>query len=927
MSQTCYIALAQFATLRVHPVKAATHDSFWVVTIIFLGGCAALFSTHSWLRLMQIEIPGYRIIRTLGKGGMASVYLAIQESFEREVALKIMAPDLVTDATFGDRFLREARIVSRLVHPNIVTVYDVGIHDGHYFLSMEYVPGQDLTRKRYELSLTDNLLVIKDIARALDFAGKKGYVHRDVKPENIMLQEESGRAVLMDFGIARISDTASGMTQTGMAIGTPHYMSPEQAKGQAVDARADLYSLGVVLFLLLTGRVPYHADSAVVVGIMHVSEDIPRLPPALKVFQSIVDRVLAKNPAERYQTGADLIADIDALTMQDIAAAEQDYACELAELVARETGVDYSATPAPINASINAAIIEDTPIDSVPTTPSAATMLTPRAAPNLSDAMLAELNDAPVDENSHSAQSHSIPISEVLAVSAEDRVGQHNANETEKSATRSYLFVVVILVLAVGGFYWLTELKKVSQDNLPVVAKQMTTEENFETLAPQNIADVPTGLAVPEPVIEPPVSAWITQAANLRAQIEQDLARLSELAPELVSIYRSAIQSIHPLEQQTAQTGLDELQNIYATQLSAAIDAQEMTRARALAESALELFAQAERTPALREILAYKDHDDGIAKQLQQAEGYFAQDALSSPEGANALELYQAVLQLEPDNTLAQSGIEKIALRYGELASAQQERGNLNPALNYVTQGLALAADNADLLQQRQELEKLLQVQQQQRAAEQRVIANAQAQRAAGKLIAPRGDNALETYRELLVRNGQHAAARKGVADIESALAQDLKLLIQNEDFAAATSKLASARESFPQSKQLLALSVELDEAISNIAPAVTRLSVTSEEVGQLVAQELAIAPDRSIYIGFEYRNFKTDASVIQAILYDGARSHQLMQVPVVISGAEGTQFFRIDQPVNGFAEGGYNIDLLFDNDLLISSKFNVKKK
>src|SRR5690606_23104402 len=220
------------------------------------GWLYALFLTNSWLRLMQIEILGYRIIRVLGKGGMASVYLAIQESFGREVALKVMSPDLSKDAGFGERFLHEARIVSRLVHPNIVTVYDVGIHDGYYFLSMEYVPGQDLTRKRYELSLTDNLLVIKDIARALDFAGKKGYVHRDVKPENIMLHEESGRAVLMDFGIARISDTASGMTQTGMAIGTPLYLSPEQAKGQTVDTRADLYSLGVVLFLLLTGRVP-----------------------------------------------------------------------------------------------------------------------------------------------------------------------------------------------------------------------------------------------------------------------------------------------------------------------------------------------------------------------------------------------------------------------------------------------------------------------------------------------------------------------------------------------------------------------------------------------------------------------------------------------------------------------------------------------
>lgn len=272
---------------------------------------------------MQIEIPGYRILRTLGKGGMASVFLAIQESFEREVALKVMSPELSSDESFGERFLREAKIVSRLVHPNIVTVFDVGIYNGYYFLSMEYVPGQDLTHKRHELTLCENLQVIKDVARALDFAGRKGYVHRDVKPENIMFHEESGRPVLMDFGIARPSDISSGMTQTGMAIGTPHYMSPEQAKGLPVDSRADLYSLGVVLYLLLTGRVPYDADSAVVVGIMHVSDDIPKLPNFLSIFQSIIEKVLAKNPANRYQAGVELIADLDSLRYEEIAVAAE----------------------------------------------------------------------------------------------------------------------------------------------------------------------------------------------------------------------------------------------------------------------------------------------------------------------------------------------------------------------------------------------------------------------------------------------------------------------------------------------------------------------------------------------------------------------------------------------------------------------------
>lgn len=249
---------------------------------------------------------------------MAEVYLAIQQSFEREVALKILASDLAEDTTFTERFISEARIVSRLVHPNIVTVYDVGVEGRHHYLSMEYIPGLDLKQARYNLPLSRRLAAVKDIARALNFAGRKGYVHRDVKPDNIMLHAEDGRAVLMDFGIARPSGGLAGMTQTGTTLGTPHYMSPEQARGWGVDPRSDLYSLGVVLYLLLVGRVPFDADSAVAVGVQHVSEPIPRLPSELGVFQSVLDRVLAKNPEHRYQTGGDFVKALEALPSDEL---------------------------------------------------------------------------------------------------------------------------------------------------------------------------------------------------------------------------------------------------------------------------------------------------------------------------------------------------------------------------------------------------------------------------------------------------------------------------------------------------------------------------------------------------------------------------------------------------------------------------------
>ena len=264
-----------------------------------------------------MSIPGYRIVRTLGEGGMATVYLAIQENFQREVALKIMSPLLGRgDSSYGERFLREARIVAQLNHPHIVAVYDVGVHEQQHYLAMEYVAGEDLRSRHLKLNLKQSLSAVKQVALALDYAHKKGYVHRDIKPENVLLNEDSSRAVLTDFGIARPSGVESGLTQTGTAIGTPSYMSPEQALGKPLDHRTDLYSLGVVLYFLLVGDVPFTADSAVAVGIKHAVEPIPRLPAPLTRFQLIIDKALAKAADKRFQSGTEFAEAIDQLITQ-----------------------------------------------------------------------------------------------------------------------------------------------------------------------------------------------------------------------------------------------------------------------------------------------------------------------------------------------------------------------------------------------------------------------------------------------------------------------------------------------------------------------------------------------------------------------------------------------------------------------------------
>ena len=269
----------------------------------------------------MIEIPGYLILRQLGRGGMATVYLATQESVQRDVALKVMSPTLLADPDFGERFLREARIAAKLHHRNVVAVHDVGRSGDYHYIAMEYIGGGQLLDKDGKpRPVPFALRAIREIGMALHYAHAKGFVHRDVKPDNVLMRED-GSAALTDFGIARASDSATHMTRTGTVIGTPHYMSPEQARGRQLDGRSDLYSLGIVLYELLVGRVPFHADDSLAVGIMHITQPIPVLPEHLAALQPLLDRMLAKRPEDRFQDGQALA---DAIEQIEIAIARGD---------------------------------------------------------------------------------------------------------------------------------------------------------------------------------------------------------------------------------------------------------------------------------------------------------------------------------------------------------------------------------------------------------------------------------------------------------------------------------------------------------------------------------------------------------------------------------------------------------------------------
>ena len=252
------------------------------------------------------QIPGYRIERIIGKGAMSTVYLAVQESLDRRVVLKVLAPSLAADPTFNKRFVKEGKIVAKLAHPHIVTIYDTGVHQDCSYIAMEYLEAGTLKERiKAGLSPEQAVKILVQIAQALGYAHRQNCIHRDIKPANILFRDPE-TAVLSDFGIAKNLEDKTQLTAAGWRIGTPNYMSPEQALGKPVDARCDLYSLGVVFYEALTGSRPFKGADAFETAILHVKGPIPILPEPLRRFQPVIDRLLAKTPEARFANAEEL---------------------------------------------------------------------------------------------------------------------------------------------------------------------------------------------------------------------------------------------------------------------------------------------------------------------------------------------------------------------------------------------------------------------------------------------------------------------------------------------------------------------------------------------------------------------------------------------------------------------------------------------
>ena len=259
------------------------------------------------------EIPGYRVLRRIGKGGMSQVYLGVQESLDRQVAVKVMSPAALTDEISKQRFEHEARTIAKLEHPCIVGIHEVGrTRQGLLYYVLPYLAKGHLGQRDFTHDEGRVVEVLRSLLSALEYAHARGIVHRDVKAENVLF-DNADRPLLTDFGIALSKRDSTRITTAGLAVGSGGYMAPEQARGEVVDGRADLYSVGVLAYELLMGKLPYQAADPLALALMHAQDPVPRLPPEKRHWQPFIDRAMAKSPDNRYRNAQQMLGALNQL--------------------------------------------------------------------------------------------------------------------------------------------------------------------------------------------------------------------------------------------------------------------------------------------------------------------------------------------------------------------------------------------------------------------------------------------------------------------------------------------------------------------------------------------------------------------------------------------------------------------------------------
>ena len=631
------------------------------------------------------DIPGHVLHEQIGKGGASAVYLAEQSDGPGPVAVRF-----IPRFSAIEQFLRGGSIHRQMRHKNIASLLDLGECPDGAFQAVEYLPGGDLNNRLISgVHIQTLLKVVKDVARALDYVQESGYVHGDVKPENILFRA-NGSAVLCDFDLAVAKGESSGNASTMTVRGTPEYMSPEQAAGRPLDGRADLYSLGVVLYRLLTGDLPYRAESAVSIGIKHLQDPVPRLPSYLSAFQSVIDKALAKRPDQRFQTGAAMVAAIDGVRDTD-------------------TVPQLTVKTKPISTAEIMAVGGDllsTPLDQSRQERRSALMRRRRRLRNVAVTAVVLIG---LGAGGYYAYESGVIAPEqllsqlgigedpqVAAAWSEARSLRQDPNQGLSSIAAGYR-----RVLALDPDH---EQARAEVDTLAADWRESISE----SLLAGNLELAETRLQEASEVFPNDVE-WVQLNVSLQNRQRAERIMVSTqglLTSNGLSDVPSATAAIQAYQEVlrlapghvAAANALNELSVHYAGMATAAAIDGEVSQAISLLERATLADATLAQLDEVRTLISQATTaQQAIEELLRQARFYRAQNQLITPAGENAAELYHRVLATDPDNVFAAQGLDEVSAQITASANMLLAAGDL-PAVERLVNQAAAVALNAEVI-------------------------------------------------------------------------------------------------------------------------------------------------------------------------------------------------------------------------------------
>lgn len=736
--------------------------------------------------------------QVVGEGGMSTVYLALHKHREQHVAVKVLHAPPDDNHDLKARFLEGCEILSGLNHPNVVNAIDYGTWRGDVFLVMDYLPGGDLNQRIGNgMHIQALVKVVKDVGRALDYVHQAGVVHGDVKPENVMFNA-SGSAILTDFDIARRfmrgTSNLSHLTARGTVLGTPEYISPEQAAGRAMDGRSDIYSLGVVLFRMLSGQLPYRADTAVELGVKHLQEPIPRLPAYVNMFQEVIDKALAKRPEQRYATGSELVKALDGVRAT----------VAIPDATLRTSAISTQEIRAVGGDLLNS------PMDPARQERQYRRRRRRRVARRFSWALVLTallggggyyvFSSGLVEPDRLLTQLGITEDPRVAAAWNEARSLRQDPNQGLAAIVAAYR-----RVLAVSPDH------ERAQQALASLAADWQTSID-QALSKGNLQLAETRLAEAGSAF-PSDPEWAR--LNARLQNWQRAQRLMVSTQALLTSHglsdlpsaTAAIQSYQEVLRLApthagAQRALQELAVHYAAMATQAARDGEVSQAISLLERATAADARLPALDDVRKLISQATtSQSAIAELLQQARRLRAENQLILPAGANAAELYHRVLATDPDNVIAVQGLNEITSQVAATADGLLAQGQLGQVDSLISQATAagLNADNINELRRRLDIE---------RSRQENILENLQAATVLfeqGFVTAPPEDNAV--------------ARLRAIQQIDPGNPQANLLLRQSAERLVAVARDAYQYGMKPQAKQYLDLALtitpEVEEWVS----------------------------------------------------------------------------------------------------------------